>query len=377
MAAMATSHPRHTPFDRSKYCPQLQSPLFSIISAEIRDRIFDFALAAYEDTSRQYANDTCYRRPEQLAPRRSDTALLRTCQRIYDEAWFRPWTTSEHHFWLSVDERRPPNVATVKRMARSFYLIHTAYGDIELARVRVCAQLFLLENGRELDRILRLRHFFPRMITITVRHTDFWWWESDQPLRIGGNWVGVCLFPNSVRRLCVEIESLERKKNQIDHLANEMVHKWTFTRRDGVKLQSAGQGDIEITRWSGTSTWQDRRWVRDETSPGTLQYYVATVSFRPAPLIPPAASSETNNTPLFNPGSLDISFPPERHTPVQSTSGWDFVWTTELAAATSTITSVADSTSVLPAEEAVARVRRWREENPELAARLARSHPQE
>lgn len=59
-----------------------------------------------------------------------------------------------------------------------------------------------------------------------------------------------------------------------------MIDKWTFKRLDETTL-SANDKSVDITRWSGSSTWELQRWLRDETRPGTLDYYVATVAFRP------------------------------------------------------------------------------------------------
>jgi hypothetical protein len=59
-----------------------------------------------------------------------------------------------------------------------------------------------------------------------------------------------------------------------------MIDKWTFKRLDETIL-SANDKSVKITRWSGSSTWERQRWLRDETRPGTLDYYVASVPFRP------------------------------------------------------------------------------------------------
>ncbi|KAG9705738.1 hypothetical protein KCU73_g17858, partial [Aureobasidium melanogenum] len=34
-------------------------------------------------------------------------------------------------------------------------------------------------------------------------------------------------------------------------------------------------------RWSGSATWHHHRWIRDETGPNKLDYYVSTVTWRP------------------------------------------------------------------------------------------------
>jgi hypothetical protein len=245
-------------FSPGTYCSQSKSPLFSIIPAEVRDRIFYYALADYEDATNLYDHETCYRRPDYLAPRRSDTALLRTCQRVYQEAWFRPWTSAEHTLWLTAGDRRPGRVTTIEKLQDSLNLLHKHHGDTEVDHLRVFSQLYMLENGHRLGQILTLQHFHPRCMTVTIRHTDTWFWESDEPLRIASQWVKDCRFPDSLRELRIELESLERKKGQVDYMAAQMVEKWQFLRRDNSVLSAQGTR-VGIMRWSGSSTWGGER----------------------------------------------------------------------------------------------------------------------
>ena len=235
---------------KDNYQNQHQCPLFSVLSAEIRERIFAFVLTDFPDASRTYQPETCYRRPGQEAPRRADTRLLQTCKRVYHEAYFRPAISAEHHLWLTHDERRPIDSMTVKEMQTLVSGMYKSLGDTELEHVRICAQLWILEPGGALQMILDIEHFHPKKITITVRHTDFWWWEEDKALAIKGPWVKTCVFPDSLRTLIIEIESLERKKNQIDDLAAQIVKKWCFKRRNDSHLVPA-EKPIEIYRWSG------------------------------------------------------------------------------------------------------------------------------
>jgi len=152
------------------YNDQEQSPLFSKLPGEIRDRIFTYALADYEDTSKSYDNNTCFKRPNYLAPRRTDTVLLCTCQRVYKEAWFRPFTTAEHTFWLAWNGRRPAKVLTRESLRSTLSLIHSLHGDIEMDHVRVFSQMCYLSG---FDSLLSLDHLNPRRVTLTIRHTDW------------------------------------------------------------------------------------------------------------------------------------------------------------------------------------------------------------
>lgn len=125
MASMTTdgelpdTHIAHNFAFTSSPAKQSGSPLFSILPGEIRDRIMEYVLADYEDTANSYPDMTSYKRPGRLAPRRTDSAVLQTCQAIYREAWFRPWTgCAEHTFWLTSPERMPEKATKVDKMAQ-------------------------------------------------------------------------------------------------------------------------------------------------------------------------------------------------------------------------------------------------------------------
>ncbi|KAK4208460.1 hypothetical protein QBC37DRAFT_240955, partial [Rhypophila decipiens] len=111
-----------------------------------------------------------------------------------------------------------------------------------------------------------------------------WWWESDHRLTFNGDWLVACRehIPSSVREFYIELESLERKKEQVNLIAQQMAEKWYFVREDGVALFPDFSGkSVKIDRWSGSSTWQNHTWTRDESAPGRIDYYIATVVFRP------------------------------------------------------------------------------------------------
>ena len=82
--------------------------------------------------------------------------------------------------------------------------------------------------------------------------------------------------------MCFQLESLERKKEQVDHLLSQIRIAWFFTRSDGVKL-IASQSVAVSEHWIGSSTWQGNRWIEDEDDdlPGKLRYYVAGLDFTP------------------------------------------------------------------------------------------------
>lgn len=273
--------------DTDSALEQSQSALFSILPGEIRNHIWNYALAEYQDETQLYDDATCYKRPEYFAPQKTDTTLLRTCKRIYQEAWFLPWTNAEQIFYLTSSDRRPTRTTTPAAMQKTLLTISKTQTMPIIQHVRVFPQLYLLENGRRLQEILDLNFFYPKVITITIRHTDWWFWENDNNLHLDAKWVDFCRFPNSLTELRMAFESLERKKDQIDDVVKQAIEGWVFRRKDDTEL-SAENCKPEIMRWSGSATWMDHRWLRDETGTNRIDYYVSTVTWRPS-------SSSVNN----------------------------------------------------------------------------------
>ncbi|KAF5979301.1 hypothetical protein FCOIX_5357 [Fusarium coicis] len=267
--------------------PQNESPLYAKLPGEVRDSIFSYVLTDHPDPTpdKRFKENTCYTRPSYLAAQSTDTRLLRTCRAIYRETWFKPFLLREHTEWATGEDRAPPPHKAPPRLRPMLAKISKSLGTdkVEIERLRVFAQMYRLqENG--LREVLRTPHLAPRTITLTIRHTDWWYWEEDEPLHFDGNWIeGVCqVLAPSTTQFCIELESLERKKDQVDKIAKQMVDSWFFKRPDGVVLYAdTSDSNRKVSRWSGSSTWHGQRWIRDETEPHKLDYYVVSITFRP------------------------------------------------------------------------------------------------
>ncbi|KAI0107709.1 hypothetical protein F4776DRAFT_423893 [Hypoxylon sp. NC0597] len=285
-----TNTPLHAKILSIPAALQDESPLFGVLPAEIRTFIFSLALTDYPDPTpdKQYAAETCYTRPHYFAPRKTDTALLRTCRAAYAECWFLPFVLQEQVHWLTAQDRAPPEYrvhASRQTLRSRLQQIREQRGGdeiVEIEGLRVFAQMYKLEGG-QLATLLRTPGLYPRRLTLTIRHTDWWNWEEDLPLRFEARWIETVsdVLPSSVREFCIELESLERKKDQVDSIAKQMREKWFFKRTDGAALfPDVTGGNVEVSRWSGTSTWHGQTWTRDETAPGRIDYYVVCVPFR-------------------------------------------------------------------------------------------------
>jgi PAS domain-containing protein len=285
---------------------QAQSPLFSTLPPEIRSQIFNYTLSPIEDKTKLYAKETYWARPDYSAPHKTYTELLRTCKRVYAESWFMPFALAEHSFYLVARDRAPSTRANWRRDKRLMEgwlrVLNDIHGEgqeqgqghdgrkVEVGDVRVFAQLYLLGPGELLQSVLDAEHLLPKQVHLTLRYTDFWHWENTRPLYIGGKWVGRVRFPGSVKVFAVDFESLERRKEEVDILVSQAVEKWVFRRKDGRTL-AAKPADLATTKWTGSSMFGGKRWIRDELRPGELDYYVVTATWK---LQPPSAADSTN-----------------------------------------------------------------------------------
>ncbi|KPI45761.1 uncharacterized protein AB675_709 [Cyphellophora attinorum] len=348
----------HTVFVNST-SPQNDSALFSTIPSEIRSIIFTYALASYAtvDPNKAYRPDAVYTRPEYTAPHIPDVALLSTCQAVYHESWWRLWENAQHTFWLTALDRspltelqtrkqrllygdksaaprriQPAQHSDFQQRLRALFISRpepsTTPSDesstvdksppVELGHARIFPQLYMLEPGNALNQLYKLPHFHPRCITITLRHTDWWFWENDHHLFIRSGFVNKVRLPRSCKVFCMELESLERKKAQIDYVAAQMCDDWQFSRAEDNMPFRADSKDCETTTWEGSSMWHGQRWVRDEVDerPEKLSYYVKTVLSeseykRPhaAEIHVPTALAQTTRAPnaVAAPGAMGVS----------------------------------------------------------------------
>lgn len=266
----------------AEYHEQTQCALFAKLPPEIRYEIFAYALATAPDrTSSEAQNSYCVR-PGYENRRRTWTQLLRTCKRVYMEAWFMPLACSEHAFYMTGCNRCPKRVTELRDMQHCLDLLYKRHGEVHGGSIRLFTQMYKLEGATTFQGIFAMPHFQPTTVAITIRYTDTWFWEDNHPLRIKGSWCEREILPASVSCFQIEIESIERRKAEVDYIATEAANKWHFTRSDGAQLLS-DPSQIAISRWTGSSFIGGDRWIRDEVRPGQLDYYVATITWRPSP----------------------------------------------------------------------------------------------
>ncbi|KAK8045005.1 hypothetical protein PG993_005029 [Apiospora rasikravindrae] len=247
---------------------QSQCVLFCAIPSELRTLIFEYALAPHDNLAKPYAKDRMYCRPGQLYHPKTDTSLLQTCKRVYQEARVLPVALATHTFWLFGGPWRCMKTG-MKGMTR-FSAWQNSMSEEQRAAVD-CVQIFaqqtFLESlGTQSNNGLESLTFAARTLRITLRHTDWWSWESPpassdrlgicpwergrtshqkmlslplehtpeamRELMSPGTWGWQVCQVKNLQTLEMGFEIDERKKPQLDAVLERARH-WIFPMSDG------------------------------------------------------------------------------------------------------------------------------------------------
>lgn len=254
------------PMDTSDANPQSKSPLFARIPGEIRNHIFDLALTAYSGKQEPFEKDSYYYRPGfRYADQILDTALLRTCRRIYQEACLVPFQNYECVEW---HYRGPP-----AKIARNF--ARGNYSCPWLTSLHLFTQQFWLEDSSwpSKARNVAFRYKNLRHLRITIRHSDWWWWERSAPLLLDAKQKGTKGTASATRHSTaadgfhvnswghqfsvfkglktfeLELETVEGKRKELDEIAIRAAD-WRFPLGDGNVLV-LNPARTKMTGWRG------------------------------------------------------------------------------------------------------------------------------
>ena len=159
--------------------PQEESAFFTVLPVEIRTQLYIHMLSEYDDLTKPYPRNSYYFRPDfQYAPQ-IDTALLKTCRRVYLETCLLPVSLATHCFWGGPD-RGPPNHRGNK-LARKGPRTAPTYFDTffhkeqqaAITHVHYFLQQFFLEGEAGFRSICK-SHPMQTVtdLKITIRHTD-------------------------------------------------------------------------------------------------------------------------------------------------------------------------------------------------------------
>ncbi|KAG7441502.1 uncharacterized protein BT62DRAFT_937016 [Guyanagaster necrorhizus] len=227
--------------------PQTASPLFSTIPPEIRNIIFQLALCSYPDESRAYPGNAYCFRPGYEYYQRIDTDLLLTCHRVYNETRLLPVIGNEHVFWC---HRGPPGSSA--RPAVYFGKMTKEQQDV-IDCVHFFTQLYWLEGT--FPAACSIAEMRPRKVKITIRHSDWWYWENNHLLVLKDGWTNEIRLLKRLEEFEIELETFERNKDQMLAIA-QRIRNWNIDLWDGRVLSTKGHSLVH-DHWRGTSVFAD------------------------------------------------------------------------------------------------------------------------
>jgi hypothetical protein len=275
---------------------QTESPLFSTIPAEIRQKIYTFTLRSFDDPSKPFNPEHHHYRPGHEYRQTHDLRLLQTCKRIYHEARLLPVSLNEVVIYLY---RGPRSQSQGQYDWRVRDRILSQDQRDSVHTVQIFAQQWYLESSPNLLGYDDSNPSFgesdcrtcmtAKKIILTLRRSDWWSWESppksnDQlgicPWRLGrtdwkqmeaeplegppetGVWLGwgsQFAYVRGLETLEMEFEAVAAKKAQLERVVARAKH-WRFPLRGGRVL--AWTGEVKVATWEGALLLKEDGGVR-------------------------------------------------------------------------------------------------------------------
>ena len=306
--------------DAIRVSPQGGSPLFSKLPAEIRAEIFALALRAADDTSKPYRPDRVFYRPGYHHHKKTNCALLRTCKRIYGETRLLPVSVNEHIFWLFNGPWL--SIGRVNRHTSRWNDLVLGLNEDQKSAIQLVHIFAQQCNLESLPNIFGWRAFTFRTscLHITIRHSDWWSWESPPASsdRLGicpwrenrtscqqmlaepaqptleyikprierlTTWGGQVCQIEGLKVLKMEFETDKAKKSQLK-VVTERAKGWKFplTREETALIWT---GKLEESSWEGLKKLKDDYQVLKEKPIADdlpkRKYYVVTMTWEAVP----------------------------------------------------------------------------------------------
>ena len=240
--------------DTSDVNPQKQSILFGRVPGETRNQIFDLAFTAYPGKQKPFEKSAYYCRPGfRYADLKIDTALLRTCRRVYQEARFIPRQNYVHVEWFTIHRNFRPSEVEGRGYCRK--VLHCA----SICPWVTSLHLFISQVELESGGIAVFRDCYPdtvnfvRNLKLTIRHCDWSCWPYDAPLVLDAKedqvlWSACDREPTDgsdrmyldcqlsmfkrLKTFELEVESIEARRKELDRIFDP-AQTWRFPLDDG------------------------------------------------------------------------------------------------------------------------------------------------
>lgn len=232
--------------------PQLQSPLFGKLPAELRNAIFDLAVRPYNNNSRPlaHAKDVRIRKGPRSALK-LDIALLLTCKRVYVETAALPLrNTSIQVLLYSLPIKVPLGVGEFRRQPKSHFLKMVKEG-LTITKLQYVITLSSLvwttSLGLSTISMRHLAQLSPKHFTLTIIPA-LRIWKDLTPSYLTGlrRLLERKYLPSSVQSLTLEVEIRPDQLPLIRDILRE-VEKMSVILSNKSQLQKCGDAVVSET----------------------------------------------------------------------------------------------------------------------------------
>jgi hypothetical protein len=126
--------------------------------------------------------------------------------------------------------------------------------------------MYWLEDGIRMAGIFQQPNFRPTSLTITIRYSDWWYWESNSPLRMSERWLQTFKGPPGLKELRVEYETLSWKREELMRIVERNKQFRLGVVRDEDAEEEEGHLSAEKTnlvewKWKGPSKLDGKQWT--------------------------------------------------------------------------------------------------------------------
>jgi hypothetical protein len=123
----------------------------------------------------------------------------------------------------------------------------------KITKVEIFSQMYACKSESFKSFFNMVPSLQPKIVKLTIRYTDWWWWEANLPLELtiapGKN--SQSFLPNCCEIFILELETVESKKDQLKgqvKLITDNKKLWKWPRMDGRRL-ALEDDEVEVKDW--------------------------------------------------------------------------------------------------------------------------------
>lgn len=148
----------------------------------------------------------------------------------------------------------------------------------ELNHVHFFLNRYCLQRGTA-NELLRYPRFFPKRITVTIRHVDWDISHRDIDLGMDTSWIHDFFLPSTCTLFEMELETNRQKKRQLDRIVQKLTKEHFNIACSLDEDFFSCRAKPQVSFWKGKNLLD--RWPKNENK--TIEYYVVNLRWERYP----------------------------------------------------------------------------------------------